>query len=352
MQKLLVLLVCCFLGSSLFAQTYGELLSAAAEGNTLEVIKIVSSGSVDVNANYNDGMTALMQASYYGQTETAVKLVELGAGVNTKDSYGETALMFASQKGHTETVSKLVEMGTKINEKSYSGATALMSAASSGKTETAAKLVELGAQLDAKNVYGMTPIMFAASNGHTETVVTLAEMGAELNAKDIHGWTALSYAKKNGNTATANVIKKLGAFDDSMWENTRQKILLKDARAYLLKYTGNEPTASDQEIALDTLSKIYEGLLSEDLIEYDESTSAIDKEGNLDFLMGVKLEAGTPIYLSYTKTIAVLKNVQDVFTQLGIDKSCGAGYEIASIKNLKTDIEALRTELKSLKGIK
>jgi hypothetical protein len=303
MRKLLTILAFCFMGSTLFAGPIDSLMMAAASGNTSKVVQIISSGAVDVNAKDINGWTAIMYAAEDGHTETVTKLKELGADVNAKELFGKTVLMFAAENGHTDTVVKLIELGAGVNAK-------------------------------------------------TETVVALAEKGAELNAKDSEGWTALSYAKKNGNTATANVIKKLGAFDDSMWENTRQKILLEDARAYLLKYTGDGAGASDREIALGTLSKIYAGLLSENLMEYDESTSAIAKEGNLDFLMGVKLEAGTPLYLSYTKTIAVLKNVNDVFKALDIDKSCRAGYEIAPIKNLKTDIEALRTELKSLKGIK
>jgi hypothetical protein len=319
MRKLLTILAFCFMGSTLFAGPIDSLMMAAASGNTSKVVQIISSGAVDVNAKDINGWTAIMYAAEDGHTETVTKLKELGADVNAKELFGKTVLMFAAENGHTDTVVKLIELGAGVN---------------------------------AKTDYGYTALMFCAENGKTETVVALAEKGAELNAKDSEGWTALSYAKKNGNTATANVIKKLGAFDDSMWENTRQKILLEDARAYLLKYTGDGAGASDREIALGTLSKIYAGLLSENLMEYDESTSAIAKEGNLDFLMGVKLEAGTPLYLSYTKTIAVLKNVNDVFKALDIDKSCRAGYEIAPIKNLKTDIEALRTELKSLKGIK
>lgn len=80
------------------------------KGNLSNVIRIIEKGA-DVDAQDNDGTTALMTASEYGHPEVPKLLIEAGAEVNEKDEYDDTALMWALKMGHTEVVELLREEG-------------------------------------------------------------------------------------------------------------------------------------------------------------------------------------------------------------------------------------------------
>jgi ankyrin repeat protein len=66
-----------------------------------------------VNAQRNDGWSALMRAARYGRTETVRLLIEAGADVNANSNDGETALMLASQYDHTGVVDILKQSGAR-----------------------------------------------------------------------------------------------------------------------------------------------------------------------------------------------------------------------------------------------
>ena len=57
------------------------------------------------------GHTALMRASWTGNTEIVKVLIGLGAKLNTANNWGKTALCIASRKGHAETVDALEAAG-------------------------------------------------------------------------------------------------------------------------------------------------------------------------------------------------------------------------------------------------
>lgn len=71
----------------------------------------------DINAKDNDGRTALMKASAYGQNEVVEALIENGADVNIIDNYNNTALIYASIFGHNEVVKTiLIDYQAKVSE--------------------------------------------------------------------------------------------------------------------------------------------------------------------------------------------------------------------------------------------
>ena len=68
-----------------------------------------------VDTQDNDGMTALMVASYNGHPEVVKLLHEYGARIDLEDKNGKTALMWASQGGHSVVVKRLLEYSAQVD---------------------------------------------------------------------------------------------------------------------------------------------------------------------------------------------------------------------------------------------
>ena len=168
-------------------------------------------GGDNVNAKDANGSTALIRASWDGDTEIVAMLLEKGADVNAKDNNGSTALMKASLNGHTKVVSMLLEKGADVNAKDNTGSTALIKATLHRHTEIVRMLLEKGADVNVKSGYRSTALTLASWDGDTEIVRMLLEKGADVNAKDNNGSTALIKASLNGHTKVVSMLLEKGA---------------------------------------------------------------------------------------------------------------------------------------------
>uniref|UniRef100_A0A6C0J433 Uncharacterized protein n=1 Tax=viral metagenome TaxID=1070528 RepID=A0A6C0J433_9ZZZZ len=186
------------------------LIRASWVGDTKIVAMLLEKGA-DVNAKDAKGSTALMKASLYGETEIVRMLMEKGADVNAKDNNRSTALMKATLHRHTEIVRMLLEKGADVNVKTGYGSTALVLASWDGNTEIVRMLLENGADVNAKDADGSTALIKASWDGHTEIVRMLLENGADVNAKDADGSTALIKASLNGHTKVVSMLLEKGA---------------------------------------------------------------------------------------------------------------------------------------------
>jgi hypothetical protein len=323
-KKLLLLLAFCFLGSNLFAQ-FEDLHRAALQGRTSIVEELVSSG----------------------------------LNVNGADSYGRTALMFAAFNGQIETVTKLIELGADVNARgkgAFEWQTPLVSAAMKGHTEVVVKLIEKGADVGAKDKYGETALDRAKSGGYTETVTELrkateAKTKGTAKTKGLRGFIDFVRSALIGQTTTEGKPKEV---ETTQPELSNQEILNADARAYLSAYIG-EADATDEEIALETILKFYDGFLSKSGgEEYKAVLVAMAKEGNIDFLAGVKLDKFSAVSDHYKKVVALYKGFYDALispTKGSVDNETAKGE---LLKKLEVDraIEEMRTELRRLKPLK
>ena len=70
----------------------------------LEMVRFLVGKGADINAQTNNGETALIQATEWGRLETVRFLVNKGADVNTPDNRGRTPLILAKEKGLQEVV--------------------------------------------------------------------------------------------------------------------------------------------------------------------------------------------------------------------------------------------------------
>ena len=150
-------------------------------------------------------------AIYVGKKDVSEIKSLLAQGINAKNNDGLTALMIASFNGHTEIVKALIAAGTSVtmstqtrrkaadvNVKDNSGWTALIMASRNGHTEIVMALIVAGADVNAKNNDGRTALFYASGNGHTDTVKALIIAKADINAKTNDGKTALLYASQEG----------------------------------------------------------------------------------------------------------------------------------------------------------
>jgi ankyrin repeat protein len=71
------------------------LIAAASEGHTEIVTLLLQSPSTNVNSRDKDGTNALMAACVRGHLETVKQLIAHGANLNAQNNDGHTALMFA-----------------------------------------------------------------------------------------------------------------------------------------------------------------------------------------------------------------------------------------------------------------
>lgn len=85
------------------------MLAVSSKINNLELCRALIDLGADVNAQREDGWTALIMATSAGNTEACKLLLESGAKVNMQSSNGKTALMFAAEAGHLEICKLLIQ---------------------------------------------------------------------------------------------------------------------------------------------------------------------------------------------------------------------------------------------------
>ncbi|RYP12822.1 hypothetical protein DL765_007142 [Monosporascus sp. GIB2] len=182
---------------------------ACSEGDHEAVTRLLANG-VDVNAEDEDGTTALHWASVNGHGNVVGKLLhEDGINVNAKDETGSTALLLASKSGHGNVVKLLPGDGIDVNAKDQTGWTALHLASSKGHDNVVEKLLHKdGINVNAKNEFSWTALHLASEEGHGNVVDKLLANGADVNAKSWGGRTALNLAYEKGHN---NVVVKLKA---------------------------------------------------------------------------------------------------------------------------------------------
>lgn len=92
--------------SSYETSDVNPLCLAISKGDITTVKQIISYG-IDINETTNRGMTPLMYAAIYNQSEIAKLLLEKGAKLDMKDKSGSTALDHAKNSGFESVVEVL-----------------------------------------------------------------------------------------------------------------------------------------------------------------------------------------------------------------------------------------------------
>lgn len=88
----------------------GDFFRTAKTGRASQILQLIEEG-FDVDTANEQGDTALMLASYYGNPDTVKILLEYGAKVNARNTTGQTALMYACNKKNVGIVKLLLSKG-------------------------------------------------------------------------------------------------------------------------------------------------------------------------------------------------------------------------------------------------
>jgi len=221
-----------------------SLFRAARAGCHSSVQTILSEG-VHPDEQDDAGMTALMWAAKSASLPCAVRgsrievmrvLLDSHASVNAEDDDGTTALMHCIAIGQTS-MSAAMQKGGPLNLERANMNTSMVS--------TVKLLLEGGGDMNHCTCKGLTPLMLAASVGSTSHVRLLLGAGANIDDQDEDGWSALLWASSRGWSDVVRLLMKEGAtFDEKdkiLWELAHPPEMdhrLPAIRKYLFGHSG------------------------------------------------------------------------------------------------------------------
>lgn len=173
-----------------------KLMLAGKKGN-LQFAENLIYSKADVNAQDNDGWTALMFAARFSSSPKMVKLlIKNGADIKKKNNYGVTSLRLAAGFSDSPAIiSELLDAYEATDNEVLSAFVYAVSSSASIQILEAfyKKGIPLNAAYD-----GKTALMYAAeSNKDTRTIAWLLSKGAKKTYKTRNGMTAFDFATQN-----------------------------------------------------------------------------------------------------------------------------------------------------------
>lgn len=194
------------------------LFEAIKEKDKNEVIKILSSGNVDINPpgeSYKVNKP-LAYASAYGNLEIVKVLVEVGADINGQVAYGDVALIKAAEHGNREIIEYLIRAGADVNKPNAFGVSPFIGFCISEDIAIVKLALDYGGQINnsylnqtnqGKGKNNFTALQAAAYYGKLEVVELFLARGGDPLVKSSDGENSLDLAKKKARHKVTKLIE-------------------------------------------------------------------------------------------------------------------------------------------------
>ena len=218
------------------------MFEAVKSGDAASVIELLDAHPALVNAKNENGVSAVLLATYFGHREIVEILLARGADLNIFDAAaagdldrlktlaaedteligsfspdGFTPLGLATFFGRRDVLDFLLSHGADPNaaSKNQMRVTPLHSAVAHRQPEIAVAMVESllsnGAKVNVSQDGGWTPLHQAAAHGQLEIIKLLLDQKADVNAESDDGSTPLRMAHDKGFSEAAEMLRQHGA---------------------------------------------------------------------------------------------------------------------------------------------
>ncbi len=266
--------------------------AAAAEGHTDTIRLLARTGKADVNISDLSGRTPIFYAVEQDQPESLRTLFSLGADVNAQDNNGVTALMRASAKGRQDCVEILLsQKDINLELKDFQDRTALIYSVYADELAPVQALVKAGADMNVRDSSLNTPLMSAVKAKNDRMALYFIQQKADLTAANASGENVFSLTEKYlPNSMTANVlsVKKAEAYQDALQVQAQklaevraleQQLAEEEAR---VKQLQDEQTAKAQQEAAAKEAALREKLEAEYQAKSAEDPELVRLQQQLD----------------------------------------------------------------------
>ncbi|OCT69459.1 ankyrin repeat domain-containing protein 35 isoform X2 [Xenopus laevis] len=207
-----------------------KLFEAVEKGDTKKVSSILSKRFLRPTTPSPRGISSFHLAAARGLTEILSIIMSYKVEVNAKSDEGCTALHLAASHCHPECVKLLLQRGAHEDSIDFHSRTPLHCAAASGCVTSARFLCDAeDCSLDGADDDSRTPLMTAAIRNHPTVCALLLERGAQVDLQDKDAKTALMLTCERSNIQAAEVLITRGA-----------DLILKDNRGFDAQYYANQ----------------------------------------------------------------------------------------------------------------
>ena len=243
-----------------------EAMNGVAQNNSLEMIRLLLKQGASANGKSNSWLPIYI-AIEYGHPEAAKLLVDNGANVNAQFFEHGTPLMEAVKYDFSDLVEYLLEHGADVHGKSIYGLTALHVAAKTGNVAIMKRLLAAGADKDAVNAMKQKPIDVAASEGNPPAFRLLLGL----------------YDKKERNALLDKAL-------ELAFRHTQRNMVLN-----ILEHdeTEDDATAVVDDGALRQAVLASDAKKVKELVEKGADVNAVDGDGNTILDLAFKLRTGS-----------------------------------------------------------
>ncbi|HET6884691.1 MAG TPA: ankyrin repeat domain-containing protein [Rubrobacteraceae bacterium] len=194
-----------------------RLISASERGDVRAVERLLERGA-GVDSRDEGGRTALIAAAYGNRLDVAGLLVDAGADVNAKDETQQSAyLISTSEVGDDPRLLELtLRNGANVHSLDGYNGTGLIRAAERGHVRVVERLLRTDIEVNHVNNLGWTALLEAIILGdggrsHTEVVRLLVRAGANVNLADGEGVTPMEHARRRGYEEIVRILQSAGA---------------------------------------------------------------------------------------------------------------------------------------------